>query len=341
MDPTRTFCRIDFNSSPIECRKVITNNIKKLSLIGKNLPSLIKNKDLITVTKNNDISTDVEDPFLNIELFPFNNISAYTLASIDLYFDITHHGSGLIAPQLLRFQNYIISGSEDIGMFEYIQYRNIMSFAYFFESTGSSGGSGVSGSNINTDRILEVKDHNKYRYSNIDFYITKVLNIDSKGVDVFIIQDYISDVELIHQLIIMLKSLKIGGSAIILIKNDELLSDIISLLSVTFDYISLFKPCTIGLYNNTYYLICKYYKQKNGSDNSPRGIKDVSIIVSLLNDIIKRVDYDKNIKRILRDTDNKIVDYITSIESIINDEISNDRDGVYVSSKLKMYLNLA
>ena len=347
MDPTRTFCRINFEASPKTCREVITTNIKKISLIGKGQPQLIKNKDLI-FTDINDIKdikdikdiNNINDPFLTIDLYPFKNISAYNLASIDLYFNITDHGSGLIAPQLLKYQNYIMSGNNDIGMFEYIQYRNIMTFTYFLEDIPTN----VNNTYINVDRMLEIKDYNKYRYIDTDFYITKILNIDPDGVDVYILQDYISDIELLTQLIIMIKTLKVGGDTIILLNmNDSIsdfISDIILLLSNMFDSISLFKPCTLGLYNNKYYLIGKHYKQKSGSNNSPRGTKNSSIIISLLNDIIKRGGYTQNIDFILKDKNNQIVDYVSKIKEIIDDERITDKDNIYVSSKLRMYLNI-
>jgi len=320
MDPVRSFSRQDVNVTSELSRETIISKIPVLSL--KTKTSLIKSKNyLYNKTITETVPSDIEDPFLNIDINPFSNLSAYDLASIDMFFNITGHNSGVLAPQLLKFQNYIISGTQDQGFIEYIQYRNMISFVYFFESLKLKG-------NLMPDRINQIKNYDKFRYLNIDYYINKVKNVDISGIDVYVVQDYKSDMELLYQVIMMTSTLKENGHGIIKIELSDFTIDLFSILSNCFDNVSLFKPATIGLYNNTFYIIGRFYKKNKSNE-----------IIRFLRDFIKRGSYLDTIDRILQERDKQINEYIDGIiELLVSERAINVN---YIPEKIKMYLNIS
>lgn len=333
MDPTRTFCRIDFDVSPEKCKEVIDNLVIQLSLLkGGIAPIRSKNLKFYPIQNNDTDEKIYDDPFVIMDPSPFKNITAFDIASIDTYFNLTKFGSGLIAPQLLRLQSYVISGSSDLGMAEYIQFRNILTFMYFFNKIEPE----VNQTNINIDRMLEVNI--PLRYFDYQHYISTVLNLNTDGVDVFIIQDYTSDVDLIYQIIIMLNTLKSGGDFLALMKNvDSLNIDLITIFIDLFDSISLFKPCTLGLYNDKFYLIGKNFVQ-SGSKHKTKNMK--AEIIRLLKDIVRKGEYHHGVGNILENENPEVFKYVSQVKTLVEQERSTDQIISYVPDKLRSYLNL-
>ena len=325
MDPTRTFCRSDVNITSENSKEVIDKLTPVLSLKGK-IPLTFKRNYTSTKDKPKESSSDIDDVFLTLDITPFNNLEAYNLASIDMYFDITNSNSGFLAPQVLKFQNYVISGSRNYGFAEYIQYRNIISFIYFFEFVDPGK---VIPTNINYGRLHQIKNYDDFRYSDYNFYINRVLRVDTSGVDVYIIQDYVSSIELLIQVNMMLILLKDQGDAIIKIKLNELTTDILTILNNCFDYIALFKPVCSNIYNDTFYLVCKFYK-KDKSTEVNRFIKN----------IIKKEDYMSNIDGILEKKDEHVKEYTAGIVELLDNERYITKEITYVPNKIKTYLNI-
>lgn len=336
MDPTRTFCRIDFDLSPENCKGIIDSNKISLTVVSGNVP-LNKSRNLRFYNHAGGSTDYPEDPFTLMDPTPFKNLAAYDLASIDAYFNITGFGSGLTAPQLMRFQNYAISGSSDLGMAEYIQYRNIITFIYFLEEIHRD----ISETNINLDRIMESDFliRKKERYRNIEYYSSLILGIDQFGVDVYIIQGYTSDVDLICQVIILLEVLKIGGDGIVRLHGLNKLSiDLIIVLANVFDSVSLFKTCTLGLYSNDIYLVCKHFNQTSNKGKK-KDLKSETIMI--LKEIVKRGEYHQDFNGLLENENRQVSDYASRVTSLIEQERVTDEMIDYVPDKIRAFLSIS
>jgi hypothetical protein len=350
MDPIREMCREDVQVDLTSSRSIIKKNLitirvqNKIHLnLKKNLCFTRKNGTSSPRTFQKDYTEGTgntggtwEDPFVYIDLSPFKNLEAYDLASIDLFFDITNSYGGALAPQVIKFQNFIISGTKNYGFIEYIQYRNEIAFVYFLDTIRIDDDSFLSG--IDYSRIKQLQNLGApggSRYSDYNLYVNYILRVDSFGVDVYIIADYSSDVELLTQLLMMTLSLKDRGNVIIKIKFNSLVVDIITILCIIFDTVAPFKPATSNLNENDMYIIGKFYKKSNSGE-----------ISKLLKECIKKCEYDSNFENGFLESSGG-----TSVTSGIIDSIKKFRDDLqnektltksvhYVVNKIKMYLNL-
>src|SRR5437762_2340839 len=261
MDPLRTFCRQDIIITPDNTHDFILDSLPKLSLETQ-IPLIFKKDSQIIdenvpqsssqISQSSKKSKLSEDPFSKLELTPFKNRSAYDLASIDLFFDITNSYSGNLAPQVLKFQDYVISGTRNYGFIEYIQYKNPISYIYFLEDVNIDDNedipTGIVYGRINQLVNRSVSSQNSYRYQDQTFYTNGILRATTSGVSIYIIEDYKSNIELLTQCILMLLTLKNKGKAILKITLNEFTQDLMSALAASFDSIALFKPATVNLY---------------------------------------------------------------------------------------------
>ena len=159
--------------------------------------------------------------FSDIKPFPFMLKESYNLASIDYQFNITKHNSGTLAPQLLKFQTYLICGSKDISFAEYLQYRN--EFTYIYNLGFPLSSEIIDRSLVNQERIynlLENFDDSENNYKDYNYYIDKIKRVDQNGLDVFISENQKSGSELLYQSMIMINILKNGGDAIIKVNGN-------------------------------------------------------------------------------------------------------------------------
>lgn len=320
MDPTKYFCDINIDMTPEIAREIIQRNVKKLVLEGRT--PLLKNPDIVfSSNEEKESPRDARNPFLDIEIRPFRNLSAYSLASIDAYFNISGHNSGPVAPQIFKLQSYVLSGQKDIGFAEYIQYRNIISFIYVL---GPISLQEIDNSIINYSRLKEVNNYDNFRYANLDFYVDEILKVNLKGVDTFIIENSSSNVELVHELIIMLRTLKDRGDTIISVDSihEEFILDLLQILSNCFDSVSLFKPCTS---DKEIYIVCNFFSKGNSTEST-----------RFLRDIIKKGSYNDNINKLLRKRNTQIDDYFDDIMNQIEDSTHT----LYTVDKIKIYLNI-
>jgi len=348
MDPTRTMAKVGFNNTDENINKLTLDNI--LYFINKNKILLKKNDNLVlktndfernskskrtesvsTINRVNDFERNSKLPLINnndlfqkFDTAPFTSFTSYDLASIDMFYDITDHSDGIIAPQLFKLQNYVISGSLETGLIEYIQYRNPFAYIYFLRDLP------LYDDNLDYSRIQQITSNNSNNeYSDLSEYTKTILRIEYGGVDVYISQDHTSDVDLIYQIILMLSTLRLGGQAIIKIKFNNFGLDIFTLLSGCFDKLSLFKPSTLGLYNNEYYVIAKFYRKSESLDT-----------IRFLKDLTDQLDYSNNVMNILNSQDQQVLDYFKSIKTSIELEKIQDSIDTYIPVKIKLFLNV-
>lgn len=308
MDPTRIFCRVDVNVTPEYSRQIILNNILPFSFSGT--PGLAKSNNK-RMTKDNK---NIDDKFQLLSLSPFNQVSAYELSSLDMYFNLTTHDSGTLAPQLLKAQTYVIT-SNDIGYMNYLQYRNPLTFIYLFDN--------ISYSEIKDTFIVyeRVKQIGSSRELPIDFYTEQVLRTSYDGIDVFLLTKYNSIEQLITLIIVMLKVLKTNGTCVI--KLNSIQDDIVQLMTYTFDHIFLFKSAVSNINDSEYHLICKFYNKN----------KSMRIITFLL-DILGN----SSTGNLLFDINPDVYNYVDKVIQMVSVEVKDNP--VYIPTKLKMYLNI-
>jgi len=311
MDPTRIFCRLDIDVTPEYSHQIILKNIIPLSFDGS--VNLINNNN--NNKRHQKHQKDKPDKFYLSNLSPFSLLSAYELAAIDMYFNLTTHSSGSIAPQLLKAQTYVIT-HKDLGFLDYLQYRNPLTFMFLLDNIETTE---TENNYIVYERIKQIKKNDDF--SNIDFYIQQILITSYEGVDIFLLNDYKSIHELITLIIIMLKTLKTNGTSVIKLKNIH--EDVIQLMSYLFDHIFLFKSATSNINDDQYYLIGKFFN-KNKSAN----------IINFLSTRLQTSLEDN----LLFNIDINVSNYIEKIKYTVRTEIEDNP--IYVPEKLKIYLNI-
>lgn len=304
----KTLIRDTINKNIIPLRSTSSNfNISDLSISSK---------------KECEIDTDIENPFLYMRPFPFLDVNSYIMASIDLHFNITHFSFGILAPNLLRYQNYVIvsnqkQSKEVLSFIEYIQYRNALTFIYDLVGVNVPPKS-----LIFPERVYPIIKGN---YKDYKFYIDKIKNVDYEGLDVFISQGYSDRIDLFYQIMILLNILKNSADCVIRIdiKDDQLVHDILKVLTTVFTETFLFKDFINNISNDIYYVIGKKYN----AINSPLVIKTLK-------------EYFTNpMDQLFSKNDQTILDYINKIKNIIDKE--KDLKGLLVvPARCKIYLEI-
>jgi hypothetical protein len=321
MDPIRIMCRVGFDSSEENIGNLLLHNILPIGVVNKT--QLIKAKQLSTIVKQDVHPVDEMDPFITLDPAPFTSVVSYNLASIDMFFHVIGHSSGALAPQIIKIQTFAISGTLADSFIEYIQYRNMFSYIYFLEYVNTKN------ENIDYNRIEQIKSYDTDRYINTNHYIKNILKTDSNGVDVYIIQESLSDVDLLYQIIILLQTLKNDGMAVIKFKFDRFYLDIFTILLNCFDNLSLFKPSTLGLHNDDYYLILEFYKKNRNVDT-----------LRTLESTIMELDYLDNVQNILLNVNEQAKEYFLKVNHQITDERDEHGDYEYLPNKISMFLNI-
>ena len=323
MDPTRIYCDVG------KTDELLSSHIKE-NMIPMPKKNLQKFKLLPIIpnytVKSSDNSEDHDKSIFSLmNPYPFILRESYNLASIDYHFNILEYNSGILSPQLLRFQNFVICGAKDISSFEYIQYRNELTFMY---NLGPSlDKEDLRDSFIIEDRILNIFNND---YKDFNYYINRIKKIDSNGVDTFISESYNSDGELIYQLMIMLNVLKNGGDAIIKLKSIRinLTTDLLKMLSNCFNEVYLFKTFVSDINSDELYIIGVNYNALNSIE-----------VIKLIKLIMKKIKYDDNFFELFSEKDPEVVNYIKRIMDLINKERDLE-PSIYVPGKAKIYLNI-
>lgn len=309
MDPTKILCDTSFNVAPESTLEIIKTHIIPLNRkSNKSKFKVLKGLKLPQLPQDNELS----DKFIRLSPDPFTDINAYILASIDMYFNITGHASGILAPQLLKKQTYFLSGNS-LGFSEYLNYRNPIIFSYLNNFPQINKFPQVKDfTNFPEDRIL-LLDGNQI--------ITKVRAIDEEGVDNVIINEDIYDYNI---LFIALKILKDKGNIILKVnlENKKFIVSIMGLLLFCFKEIYLFKPFIISENNKIFYLIGKNFNQIDSTE-----VLDIMRISIYSNGLVHLEE------------DEYIFDYIEMITQLIEEEKKyNNND--YLENNAKLYLNI-
>nr|QBK90093.1 MAG: FtsJ-like methyltransferase [Pithovirus LCPAC102] len=178
----------------------------------------------------------------------FMDNDAIKLANIDSVFKFSKHQGGMFGPQELKPFRYIGINVGMGGYHQYLQYRLPLCFGYSISSINTN--------NIN-ESLLDIRherfkkiignDHTGNIITNVNSMLDEISNIDSNNIDLVVsnmTNNRRNDVVFIAaEFIISLTLLKRNGYWIINLKNiDDPIKDLIYMISLVFDNITIFKP---------------------------------------------------------------------------------------------------
>jgi len=265
MDPSAIKCMyknsfVERGEIPIKLHTYITGKDNNNKVVKK-LVSDGTEKILVVDTVNTK-NKKLTDPFYGVSYKPFMGRDSITLSNIDAVFNFSKHTSGYILKQ--ENKNYTFATMDDgPGEFtEYIFFRNPNSYGYgmtpitnpynkdAFDPTRFNITCGESG----TGNLK--KDYKSF----VEYIKTR----EVVGLDLVVGNDRGNDGYMV-KLIVALNVIRIGGTFISKISNinSPLIIDLLYITSRCFNKITLFKPISTDINNDTYYIIAEESKTNN------------------------------------------------------------------------------
>lgn len=258
----------------------------------------------------------------------FMNNEAVKLANIDSVFKLSGRDAGLFAPQEDGKFSYLIINAEEGGFHQYLQYRLPICFGYSLSPFDQELNSILDTRKQRLD-IIETEDQMGDILSSVDEIISYMKRKESRYLNLVVTNlngrksKWLK--QLAAQFLVSLNSLLNTGKWIAQIKIlDQPTKELIYLISLAFEKITLFKPLMNP--DNLFYLIAE----------SPNN-NFIHQLNPIVHDIIKQKKYPSSILK----SNSLLISYIEYINKIIPliDE-SYNLPGIYRYEKALIYWDL-
>ena len=260
---------------------------------------------------NNNNNNKLYDPFRDISYKPFLNHDSIVLADIDMTFNFSNHTSGYIVKQeSVKDYNFATINDGPGGFSQYVMYRNPSSYGYGITPKEHPFDTGridmthfniIKGPSGNGDIARDYKG-----------FIKNIRTVEASGLDL-VLGNYINDTDIssegyILRLIVALGVVKIGGTFISKVSDlsDPFMIDLLYITSQAFDKITLFKPLSIDITNNVYYIVAEDAK-----------INNIDWVSYLEESYTSSVKNDKDILRLVDQVPNSLLRWITDYNNLI------------------------
>lgn len=288
MDPTIELCRIkNLNDEQIKevkldyfkyegLNKIIPNIKDNVNIINYESIYVDKNKYNELVNIRNDIYNNSNREFAIMMANPYNGIgksifideTSIILANIDALYDITGHlGAFLVKQSMGKFSFCDIYGGKG-GCTQYIQYRRSQGYGYGITPINDKNWD-IKNLDNQRIRITYGEDKTGDIIKNANWFSDYVRKGNIEGVDLVVAINYsfneinyleFRSSELILSIVLIaLRTLRSGGTLVLKIFDSvsKFMADLIFILSLSFEKISIIKPMTSQPHLSDKFIICK------------------------------------------------------------------------------------